>query len=51
MTLQVTVARRKLFNAGWKPSMAGQPVTDVTLHRLLLALNEANRKATMKVLR
>lgn len=47
MSIQVVRARKRLFDAGWRPSMAGL-AADPKFHALLLALNEANRKKTMK---
>jgi hypothetical protein len=43
--------REKLFAAGWKPSMAGLPVTDGKIRKLLLELNEANRQKTRRAIR
>jgi hypothetical protein len=43
--------RRRLFKAGWHPSMAGMPVTDEKISALLLELNAANAARTMRKLR
>jgi hypothetical protein len=38
--------REELFAAGWKPSMAGLPVTNGKIRHLLLRLNSANAAIT-----
>lgn len=43
--------REDLFVAGWRPRMAGLPVTDGRIRELLLELNQANRNKTMRLLR
>jgi hypothetical protein len=43
-------ARKRLFDAGWRPSDIGQPVTG-EIHAALLALAAANRKATQAAIR
>jgi len=46
--LTPTQLRKKLFAAGWKPSMVGLPITDLKIRSLLLELNAANRRETMR---
>ena len=43
--------RKDLFAAGWKPIMAGSPVTDERIGGLLLELNAAERQKTMRIIR
>lgn len=43
--------RKKLFAAGWKPSMAGLPITDDKIRDLLLDLNAALRLKTQRRIR
>ena len=43
-------ARKRLFDAGWRPSDIGQPVTG-EIHAALLKLAEANRKATQAAMK
>jgi hypothetical protein len=38
--------REELFAAGWKPSMAGLPITNGKIRHLLLRLNKANEAIT-----